>query len=104
VILNLDKDMSLHLDSLQRNMAQVIEGPGSLSHTRYRAPRNHKGRSDTEVSSYGFLDGDFLERFLDHLPSPKLTDKIIKGNSLPETVELTRECIQKVLERLQSLH
>ena len=72
--------------------------------TSYRAPRNHKGRSDTEISSYGFLDGDFLERFLDHLSSPKLTDKIIKGKGPSETLELTRECIQKVLERLQSLH
>lgn len=35
VVLDLDKDISLHLDNLQRNMAQVIEGPGSLSHTRY---------------------------------------------------------------------
>lgn len=70
----------------------------------YRAPRNHRGRSDAEVTSYGFLDGDFLERFLDHLSSPKLMDKILKGNSPPETLKLTRESIQKVLERLQSLH
>lgn len=72
--------------------------------TSYRAPRNQKGRSDAEVSSYGFLDGDFLERFLNYLPSSELMDKIIQGNSPPETLKLTKESIQKVLERLHSLH
>jgi len=57
-----------------------------------------------EESAIGFLDGDFLERFLTLPHSSGAMDKIMKGISQAERLTLPREKIQKVLERLQSLH
>lgn len=62
------------------------------------------GRYDAEASSFGFLDGDFLERYLDLPSSSSAVDKIMNGNYEPERLRLSREKIQKILERLQSLH
>lgn len=92
------------MTELQRNMAQVIPATGGLSHSKFRAPRNRRGRSDVEESAIGFLDGDFLERFLTLPHSSGTMDKIMKGISQAERLTLPREKIQKVLERLQSLH
>jgi DNA damage-binding protein 1 len=56
------------------------------------------------MSAVGFLDGDFLERFLTFSNSSKTVDAIIQGASQAERLTLPREKLQKVLERLQSLH
>jgi DNA damage-binding protein 1 len=71
---------------------------------RFRAPRNRRGRTDAEESSVGFLDGDFLERFLTFPHSSSIVEEIMKGASEAERLTLPREKIQKVLERLQGLH
>lgn len=73
---------------------------------RFRALKNHgaRGCSDTEVSSFGFLDGDFLERFLTFSPSSNIADKIMQGKNKAERLTMSKEDIQHVLERLQRLH
>jgi len=104
VVLDMGTEISLHMTELQRNMAQVVTSPGGLSHTKFRAPRTRGGRTDAEESSVGFLDGDFLEYFLTFPHSSGTVDEIMKGASEAERLTLPREKIQKVLERLQSLH
>jgi DNA damage-binding protein 1 len=76
----------------------------TLTWVRFRAPRNNRGHSDSEESSVGFLDGDFLERFLTFPHSSSTVDDIMKGTSQAERLTLPQEKIQKILERLQSLH
>jgi len=92
------------MTELQRNMAQVIPSVGGLSHTKFRAPRNRRGRTDAEESAIGFLDGDFLEQFLTFPHISGIIDEIMQGTSQAERLALPRDKIQKVLERLQSLH
>ncbi|KAF5382718.1 hypothetical protein D9615_002834 [Tricholomella constricta] len=99
-----DAELSLHLTSLQRNLTGVISGVGGDSHTRFRAPKNTQGRSDADSTSFGFIDGDFLEQFLTRLGSPEEVEKIIAGHSDPERLTMPVEEMQKVLENLQSMH
>jgi len=97
-----DKELAMHLTALQRNLAAVVSGVGSVSHTRFRAPKNTRGPSDADSAAFGFLDGDFLEHYL--TLSPENLKKVRKGLSAPEQLQLSSEEIVKVLEQLQSLH
>lgn len=119
VIVDVDQETSLQLTGLQRNMAWAMSPAGALTHTAYvnlksviaspnihcsfRAPRNRRGRSDAEASSVGFLDGDFLERFLSVQPS-EIMGKIMEGESQAEHLTSSKEAIHKILERLRGLH
>lgn len=98
------EQLSLHLTSLQRNLAAVIQGVGGVTHTRFRAPHNTRGRSDADVASFGFLDGDFIEQFLTYMGTPGRLEKIIGGHSDPEKLTMPIEEIQLVLENLQGMH
>jgi DNA damage-binding protein 1 len=69
---------------------------------RYRAPRNANGLSDADASSVGFLDGDFLELFLDQ--PAETQGEILKGGSDIERVGMSLSQIQRLLETLQSMH
>ena len=99
-----DNELSLHLTELQRNLAAVETGVGSVSHTRFRAPKNTRGTSDADGSAFGFVDGDFLEQFLALSANPEKREKVMKGSSEPEALKLSVEDISKFLEQLQSLH
>ncbi|KAG6831954.1 hypothetical protein H0H92_006555 [Tricholoma furcatifolium] len=96
--------LSLHLTSLQRNLAGVVPSIGGDSHARFRAPKSRKGRSDADPSAFGFIDGDFIEQFLAYMGSPDETERILAGNSDPERLTMPVEEIQAVLENLQSFH
>ncbi|KAG6837618.1 hypothetical protein H0H93_006139 [Arthromyces matolae] len=99
-----DATLALNLTALQRNLAAVLTGIGGESHTRFRAPKNIKGRTDADPAAYGFIDGDFLERFLHHLGSPDVIEKVMAGHSDPERLLISVEEIQSVLENIQSFH
>ncbi|KAH0586144.1 hypothetical protein H2248_007410 [Termitomyces sp. 'cryptogamus'] len=99
-----DPSLSLHLTALQRNLASALPGLGGESHTRFRAPKNKKGRSDADSTAFGFIDGDFVEQFLSHLSTPDVVEKIMAGHSNPERLTISAEEIQAILENLQSLH
>ncbi|KIL67911.1 hypothetical protein M378DRAFT_185481 [Amanita muscaria Koide BX008] len=99
-----DPRLSMLLTALERNMAYVVQGVGGQGHTRYRAPRGSRGRSDADAAATGFLDGDFLELFLSHINSEEIMDKIMAGTSEPERIETRPEELQKVVENLQSMH
>ncbi|KAG6854676.1 hypothetical protein C0991_003324 [Blastosporella zonata] len=96
--------LSLHLTALQRNLAGAVPGVGGESHTKFRAPKNKKGRSDADPAAFGFIDGDFVEQFLTHLGSLDDVEKIMAGHSDPERLTMPIDEIQAVLENLQSFH
>ncbi|KAF9561348.1 hypothetical protein CPC08DRAFT_689138 [Agrocybe pediades] len=98
-----DIQLSLHLTELQRNLAAAIPGVGGTSHTRFRAPKNTRGTSDADSSARGFVDGDFLEQFL-NVQSPETLSKVLKGSSAPEELKLSSDEFAKILQDLQSSH
>ena len=122
VMINMSDELSLHMTELQRNLSSYYERKEGVSHCRYvdpsamdgdtseaslfrfRAPKNSRGRSDSEATSFGFLDGDFLERFLLFLHDPQALHQIMEGQSEPERLKISVQRIQTVLERLQSMH
>lgn len=71
---------------------------------RYRTPKNVRGRSDAEESSFGFLDGDFLELYLRFTGNSEALRQIMDGESEPEKLTISADRIQKVLESMQSMH
>ena len=72
------------------------------SHFRFRAPRDSRGHSDAEQSSFGFVDGDFLEQYLSL--SPSLLEQIQSGQNEAERLAVSPAQIEKTLEALQSMH
>jgi len=105
VIVNVKQnDVSLHLTELQRNLAAVITSVGGTSHTRFRAPKSTRGRSDADQASFGFLDGDFIEQTLSHIDSPEMLRKIWQGQSAPEKLSVSVDEMRRLLEDLQSYH
>ncbi|KAJ3503729.1 hypothetical protein NLJ89_g8306 [Agrocybe chaxingu] len=99
-----DRDFALHLTELQRNLGAALFGVGGISHARYRAPKNTKGISDGDNAAFGFVDGDFLEQYLNVVNHPDQLKCIMKGSTAPEELKLSQDEIMKVLEELQSLH
>ena len=64
---------------------------------RYRSVVGRKKRL-----AAGFLDGDFLERFL--TLDPKVREKIAKGANPAENLSLSERSIDKILEDFQRVH
>ncbi|EIN12704.1 hypothetical protein PUNSTDRAFT_97523 [Punctularia strigosozonata HHB-11173 SS5] len=99
----LDPEVSLHLTNLHRNMSKVITGLTGIQNETWRSPATSRGRTDAETSR-GFLDGDFLEAFLD-VPrtSPSLAE-ILEGENVAERLTLGYERYHQLLESVQALH
>ncbi|KIJ59461.1 hypothetical protein HYDPIDRAFT_177805 [Hydnomerulius pinastri MD-312] len=104
VVIDMNDEWSLHLTALQRNLSTFLERKDGISHSRFRAPKNINGRSDSEASSVGFLDGDFLEQFLHYLGDEKSLSEIMEGQSEPEKLKVSADEVQKALEELQNMH
>jgi hypothetical protein len=64
------------LATLQRAMDTIIKLVGNLSHTHYRAWR----RDETRHGACGFVDGDWIKKFLD-LDCPTMERVISKMNA-----------------------
>ncbi|KAH7910836.1 CPSF A subunit region-domain-containing protein [Hygrophoropsis aurantiaca] len=104
VVIDVADELALHLTALQRNLSNFYSRRRGANHTRFRAPKSAIGRSDAETTSYGFLDGDFLEHFLQYSGSLETQREIMQGQSEPETLTISMDRLSKVLERLQSMH
>ncbi|KIJ17938.1 hypothetical protein PAXINDRAFT_72888 [Paxillus involutus ATCC 200175] len=99
-----DEKLSLHMTALQRNLSTFYESQTGISHSKFRAPKNNSGRSDLEATSVGFLDGDFLERFLQFMLEEQSLRQIMEGQTEPERLTIPVDEIQQLLEGLQSMH
>lgn len=71
---------------------------------RWRAPKNSRGVSDSISDATGFLDGDFLERFLDFDSGAPEVQKAMNGNTNAEKLAITYSEVVNVLEQLQAVH
>jgi len=103
-IVNVPSELSLHLTALERNLRRVVTEITQASHAKYRAPVGTWGKSDADAAAYGFLDGDFLEKFLDYRHSSTETERVLQGGSTPEKLKQTYKEIRQSLEALKVLH
>lgn len=98
-----DKELGKTLVDLHRNMGivpSISKGFGGVTHARYRAPRNTRGRSDADEASYGFLDGDLLQKFL----TCEDEDSVLDGSEpLTERINAPGAQIRKILETIQDM-
>lgn len=112
-----DEELSLHLTELERNLATVFSDMGT-SHAQYgpfffvihldfkeyflrfRSPKCLPGSNE----AFGFLDGDFLERYFSILDDPGKLKKVLEGGSVFEKLKISQQEIQELLEQLQRLH
>ena len=104
VIVEAGPELSLHLTALERNLGKVVAEIANASHAKHRAPVGPLGKSDADAAAYGFLDGDFLEKFLDYEHPSSETERILKGSISPEKLKQTYGEIRQSLEALQALH
>ncbi|KAI9465477.1 CPSF A subunit region-domain-containing protein [Lactarius psammicola] len=104
VIVDAGPELSLHLTALERNLSKVVTEIANASHAKHRAPVGALGKSDADAAAYGFLDGDFLEKFLDFEHPSSETERILKGSIPPEKLKQTYGEIRQSLEALQALH
>ena len=106
VIVDVGPELSLHLTALERNLGKVVTEIAHASHAKRRAPVGTWGKSDADAdaAAYGFLDGDFLERFLEYEHPSTETERVLRGSSPPERLRQTYGEIRQTLEALQALH
>lgn len=101
-----DQNLSLNLSALQRNLAHVAPeaGGGKKKHAGFRAPKTSTCRRETDSSAFGFLDGDFLETFLNIVGEERKVAKVYAGSTDPERLTLPVDDYRRALETLQSMH
>lgn len=104
VIVDASPALSLHLTALERNLGKVATEIANASHAKHRAPVGEYGKSDADAAAYGFLDGDFLEKFLDYEYPSSEAERILNGSIPPEKLKQTYGEIRQSLEALQALH
>ncbi|KAI0051144.1 hypothetical protein FA95DRAFT_1535299 [Auriscalpium vulgare] len=104
-----DDDLSNQLTSLERNLRKRDNESGQqiteTSHAEWRAPVGGRSKSDGDPTAFGFVDGDFLERFLDYNhPSSDTAAVLNVKNRDNEGLKQSYGEIRAVLETLQGLH
>ncbi|KAI1381844.1 mono-functional DNA-alkylating methyl methanesulfonate N-term-domain-containing protein [Hypoxylon crocopeplum] len=77
----------------QNKLAEVVETTGNILFTRYRSFRNEERESD---GPFRFIDGEFLERFLDI--DEKIQEEICAGLG-PDV-----EAMRNIVEELKRMH
>lgn len=107
VVVDVPTELSLHLTALERNLRRVVSEITHASHAKYRSPMGTlrmRGRGDEDAAAYGFLDGDFLEKFLDYRHPSTETERVLQGANPPEKLKQTYSEIRQSLEALKALH
>lgn len=103
-IVNVPSELSLHLTALERNLRRVVTEITHASHAKFRAPPGQSGKRHGDAGAYGFLDGDFLEKFLDYRYPSTETERVLQGGSAPEKLKQSYKEIRQSLEALKVLH
>ncbi|KAG8965789.1 hypothetical protein FRC03_000160 [Tulasnella sp. 419] len=96
VVSTVESVLALRLTAVQRNLGNIIKGPGGLEHSTWRTPIRPNGT--TPYTFAGFLDGDFIERFLDL--SEEEAEETLRGRNEAEKMRVSRE---EVIEMVESL-
>jgi len=99
VVSELDPAVSIDLTRLQSNMNDKLIGLGlgGTSLNSYRSVDRRKKRL-----AAGFLDGDFLERFL--TLDPQTRRKIVEGANPAESLGMSERSIDQILDDFQRIH
>jgi DNA damage-binding protein 1 len=107
--------------SLERNLDYALPGPGGLEHAQYvkftrililhdiisldasswRAPVTVGAFG--ESSQTGFVDGDFVERFLDY-EEPASAIIAMEGRNAAQKIDSNYVVVVQQLEQLQAVH
>ncbi|SCZ89850.1 BZ3500_MvSof-1268-A1-R1_Chr1-3g01617 [Microbotryum saponariae] len=121
-ILDIGTETSKVLSELERNMRRVMDSVGELRQeesvhssmlesTRAASadvsllePRSWRAfRSERQVAtSAGFIDGDFIERFL--TVSTSQVERIMAGGSEHERITMTSDELMRIVEGMSRLH
>lgn len=80
-------------------MAPLVRGFGGVEHADWRAYRSDVGSRP----SAGFIDGDFIETFLD-IKDEDVILEIMEGASKWEKIEMAYGDLCSLLEGLRRLH
>ena len=104
IVVDVPPELSLHWTALERNLRRVVTEITHASHAKYRSPVGSWGKSDADGAPYGFLDGDFLEKFLDYSDPSTETGRVLQGVSPPEKLKQSYREIRQSLEALKALH
>jgi len=97
IVSELAPEVALDLTLLQSNMNDQLIGLGGTTLNSYRSVVGRKKRL-----AAGFLDGDFLERFL--TLDPKMREKIVEGANPAEHLDMSERSIDQILEDFQRIH
>ncbi|KAF8318997.1 hypothetical protein DL93DRAFT_2225425 [Clavulina sp. PMI_390] len=101
VVSSITQDFGLLLTSLERNLDSFLLGPGDIEHSTWRAPVTHDAFG--ESAQAGFVDGDFVERFLEY-PDADAAGAVLAGKSSAETIKEDYAKVVQKLEQLQLVH
>ncbi|GAA5871751.1 hypothetical protein JCM8547_008132 [Rhodosporidiobolus lusitaniae] len=101
VIVELDEETSRVLSGLERNLRAIEgvgKGVGGLEQEDFRAFKSDKQR----LPSTGFIDGSFVETFLDL--SREEQEKAVQGKSEHQALGVKREDVVRLLEEVARAH
>lgn len=87
------------LMQLQSNMSRVIKGVGELEFAPWRAKRTATASAEEPLR---FVDGDFVERFLEL--GDDLQRKIVSGKKEVDSLKASVDEVRALLEGLKRLH
>jgi DNA damage-binding protein 1 len=81
------------LIELQHNLSELVLSPGNINYRQYRAFKNYVRQAEEPMR---FVDGEFLERFLE--ASPDVQEQVVKG------LDMEVEEVREIVEGLRRLH
>lgn len=122
VISVVPQELGYLFSSLERNLSYALPGPGGLEHARYvkctQVLIQHDITIFLDVSSWrapvtvgafgessqtGFVDGDFVERFLDY-GEPASAIVALEGRNAAQKIGSDYAVVVQRLEQLQAVH
>ncbi|GEM11024.1 DNA damage-binding protein 1 [Rhodotorula toruloides] len=97
-IADLDAASSRILSNLERNMREFVKGVGGLEQEEYRAFKADK----LKTPSAGFIDGDFVQSFLDL--AENMQAQVMQGKSEHQRLGVEKAEIVRLLEEVARVH
>ncbi|GAA6057980.1 hypothetical protein JCM3770_004597 [Rhodotorula araucariae] len=98
VVAQLSDEAGRVLSGVERNLRGVVRGVGGLEQEEFRAFKSDK----TTLPGLGFVDGSFVEQFLDLAPEEQ--EQVVAGQSEHERLDVGREEVGRLLEEVARLH
>jgi len=97
VISAVPQELGYLFTSLERNLNYALPGPAGLEHAHWRAPATFS------ASQTGFVDGDFVEQFLQYR-EPASAKIAMEGRNAAQKIKSDYAMVVQRLEQLQAVH